>query len=303
MGILGAQRRHHRPPAGLAFTRMGKKQADLSRLPSRPADGNSPSIGTCSSRQGRRRRAPGAAASPAPCLDNRVPSQRRRPGSWRAGVPVPPSVDAGRCRTGSNPPPVAPHLHDARPPPLQPRCGADMPVVARHTPLQPLHSTAASEPSMQQLPADGWTHALVRPQAGLALPPANRRPKRGAAGPAEAEPPKQAAKCANTPPSSPARSQLSPGMVPCRTSRSALPLRALRAAAAGAAGGLRAARGDRERQGDGRAREAWPPVRHGRDRLARAALGRAKRAPRRAAAPSLLVRGRPARSARLRRLG
>ena len=60
MGILGAQRRHHRPPAGLAFTRMGKKQADLSRLPSRPADGNSPSIGTCSSRQGRRRRAPGA---------------------------------------------------------------------------------------------------------------------------------------------------------------------------------------------------------------------------------------------------
>ena len=139
---------------------------------------------------------------------------------------MPPS-DAGRCRTGSNPPPVAPHLHDARPPPLQPRCGADMPVVARHTPLQPLHSTAASEPSMQQLPADGWTHALVRPQAGLALPPANRRPKRGAAGPAEAEPPKQAAKCANTPPSSPARSQLSPGMVPCRTSRSALPLRAL----------------------------------------------------------------------------
>ena len=35
MGILGAQRGHHRPPAELAFTRMGKKQSGLSRLPSR----------------------------------------------------------------------------------------------------------------------------------------------------------------------------------------------------------------------------------------------------------------------------
>ena len=35
--------------------------------------------------------------------------QRRRPGSSRAGAPVPPR-DAGSCRTGSNPPPVAPHL-------------------------------------------------------------------------------------------------------------------------------------------------------------------------------------------------
>jgi len=54
---------------------------------------------------------------------------------------------------------------------LQPRCGADRPVVARHSPLQPLHSTAASEPSMQQLPAGGWMGALIHPQAGLAQPP------------------------------------------------------------------------------------------------------------------------------------
>ena len=189
MGILGAQRRHHRPPAGLAFTRMGKKQSDPSRLPSRTADGNSHSVGTCSSRQSRRRRALGVAASPAPRLDNRVPSRRHRSGSSRAGVPVPPQ-DAVSCRTGSNPPPVAPRPPVATPPPLQPQCGADVPVVARHSPLQPLHSTAASEPPMQQLPAGGWMGALVHPQAGLAQTPATRRTKRGAAGPAEAEPPK-----------------------------------------------------------------------------------------------------------------
>ena len=100
---------------------------------------------------------------------------------------------------------------------LQPRCGADMPVVARHSPLQPLHSTAASEPSMQQLPAGGWMGALIHPQAGLAQPPAARRTKRGAAGPAEAEPPKQAAKSAGRPPSPPAFDRLSPGMVPNNT--------------------------------------------------------------------------------------
>ena len=194
---------------------MGKKQSDPSRLPSRIADGNSPSVGTCSSRQSRHRRALGVAASPAPRLDNRVPSRRHRSGPSPAGAPVPPQ-DAVSCRTGSNPPPVAPRPPDATPPPLQPRCGAGMPVVARHSPLQPLHSTAASEPSMQQLPAGAWMGALVHPQAGPAQPPAAQRTKRGAAGPVDAEPPKQAAKRASTPPSPPASSQLSPGMVPSR---------------------------------------------------------------------------------------
>ena len=140
---------------------------------------------------------------------------------------MPPQV-AGSCRNGSNPPLAAPRLSGAAMPPRQPQCGTDGPSITWHAPLQPLQFSAASAPPVQQLPAGGWSPALVCTQAGLEQPPAGRRPKRGAASPAGAEPPKQAAKCAEAPPSPPGHGRgLSPGLVACRTSRSGLALRAL----------------------------------------------------------------------------
>ena len=108
---------------------------------------------------------------------------------------------AGSCRNGSNPPLAAPRLSGAAMPPRQPQCGTDGPSITWHAPLQPLQFSATGAPPVQQLPADGWSPALVCTQAGLEQPPAGRRPKRGAASPAGAEPPKQAAKCAEAPPS------------------------------------------------------------------------------------------------------
>ena len=206
---------------------MVQKLSDLSRSPPRTAGGNGPAVRAPSSRSKGRGRALGGSASPYLRPEDRVPSQRPRSRRLRAGVPVPPQV-AGSCRNGSNPPLAAPRLSGAAMPPRQPQCGTDGPSITWHAPLQPLQFSAASAPPVQQLPAGGWSPALVCTQAGLEQPPAGRRPKRGAASPAGAEPPKQAAKCAEAPPSPPGHGRgLSPGLVACRTSRSGLALRAL----------------------------------------------------------------------------
>ena len=223
---LGAQRRHHRLPARLARTRMVQERSDLSNSPPRSAGGNGPAVKACSSRYRSRGRALGGSASPYSRPKDRELSQRHRSLRPRAGEPVP-QHDAVSRRTGSNPPSAARGPSVAAMPPWQPQCGTDGPTITWHGPLQPLQFSATSAPPERQLPAQGRTQPLVRPQAGREQLPAVQRPKRGATSPAGAGRPKQAAKFAEAPPSPPEHGRLSPGLVPCRTSRNGLALHAL----------------------------------------------------------------------------